>query len=105
MDTVQMLLATIVALGVLVSVHEYGHFWVARRCGVRVLEFSLGFSLGVFKPLWSRVGKDGTRYLIHAVPLGGYVKMLDEREGPVEPEELDRAFNRQPVSRRIAIVV
>ena len=104
MEMLQTILVTVIALGVLVSVHEYGHFWVARRCGVRVLEFSLGFSLGVFRPLWSHVGKDGTRYVIHAVPLGGYVKMLDEREGPVEPQELKRTFNRAPVSRRIAIV-
>lgn len=96
------ILAFIVAVGVLVSFHEFGHYWVARRMGVKVLRFSVGFG----KPLWKRVGgADHTEYVIAAIPLGGYVKMLDEREGEVEPSELDRAFNRQPVSKRIAIVV
>lgn len=90
----------LVALGVLVTFHEFGHFWVARRCGVKVLRFSVGFG----RPLWSKTGKDGTEYVIAAIPLGGYVKMLDEREGNVAPHELDRAFNRKSVWRRIAIV-
>lgn len=90
----------LVALGVLVTFHEFGHFWVARRCGVKVLRFSVGFG----RPLWSKTGKDGTEYVIAAIPLGGYVKMLDEREGDVAPHELDRAFNRKSVWRRIAIV-
>ncbi|ODU41200.1 MAG: RIP metalloprotease RseP [Lysobacteraceae bacterium SCN 69-48] len=90
----------LVALGVLVTFHEFGHFWVARRCGVRVLRFSVGFG----KPLWSKTGRDGTEYVIAAIPLGGYVKMLDEREGDVAPHELERAFNRKSVWRRIAIV-
>ncbi|TLX21604.1 RIP metalloprotease RseP [Thermomonas fusca] len=90
----------LVALGVLVTFHEFGHFWVARRCGVKVLRFSVGFG----KPLWSKIGKDGTEYVIAAIPLGGYVKMLDEREGDVAAHELDRAFNRASVWRRIAIV-
>jgi len=95
------LLAFIVALGVLVTIHEYGHFWVARRCGVKVLRFSVGFG----KPLWMRRGKvDGTEYVIAAIPLGGYVKMLDEREAPVPVEERHRAFNRKSVWARIAIV-
>ena len=90
----------IVALGVLVSFHEFGHFWVARRFGVKVLRFSIGFG----KPLWRRLGQDGVEYVIAAVPLGGYVKMLDEREGEVPAAELPQAFNRQHVLKRIAIV-
>ena len=78
------LLAFIVAFCLLVTVHEFGHFWVARRLGFKVLRFSVGFG----KPLWRRVGADGTEYWIAAVPLGGYVKMLDEREGPVPAAEL-----------------
>jgi regulator of sigma E protease len=96
------ILAFIVAVGVLVTFHEFGHFWVARRLGVKVLRFSVGFG----KPLWKTItGKDKTEYVIAAIPLGGYVKMLDEREGEVSTEELDRAFNRQPVSKRLAIVI
>ncbi|MBI2379980.1 MAG: sigma E protease regulator RseP [Gammaproteobacteria bacterium] len=90
----------VVALGLLVTVHEFGHFWVARRCGVKVLCFSIGFGT----PLWRRIGRDGTEYQIAAIPLGGYVKMLDEREAPVDAAELQFAFNRQPVVSRIAIV-
>jgi len=90
----------IVSLGVLVTFHEFGHYWVARRFGVQVLRFSVGFG----KPLWSRRGRDGTEYVIAALPLGGYVKMLDEREGDVAPADAHRAFNRQPVWPRIAIV-
>ena len=90
----------LVSLGVLVTFHEFGHYWVARRCGVKVLRFSVGFG----KALWSRMGRDGTEYMIAAIPLGGYVKMLDEREGDVATIDLPRAFNRQPVGRRIAIV-
>ena len=90
----------IVALGVLVTFHEFGHYWVARRCGVRVLRFSVGFG----RALWSRRGKDGTEYVIAAIPLGGYVKMLDEREADVEEHDLPHAFNRKPVGQRIAIV-
>jgi regulator of sigma E protease len=95
------IVAFIVAIGVLVTVHEFGHFWVARRLGVKVLRFSVGFG----KPLWKRSsGPDQTEYVIAAIPFGGYVKMLDEREGEVEPHELERAFNRKSVWRRIAIV-
>ena len=95
----------LVSLGVLVTFHEFGHYWVARRCGVRVLRFSVGFGT----PLWTRRGKDGTEYVIAAIPLGGYVKMLDERtlderEGDVAPTDLAQAFNRQSVWKRIAIV-
>lgn len=93
-------LAFIVAIGVLVAVHEFGHFWVARRLGIKVLRFSIGFG----RPLWRRSGADGTEYWVSAIPLGGYVKMLDEREGDVTPEDLPRAFNRQPPSRRIAVL-
>jgi regulator of sigma E protease len=90
----------LVTLGLLITFHEFGHFWVARRLGVRVLRFSVGFG----RPLWSRRGSDGTEYVIAAFPLGGYVKMLDEREGPVEPAQSEMAFNRKPVGNRIAIV-
>ena len=91
----------IVALGVLVTFHEFGHYWVARRCGVKVLRFSVGFG----KPLWMRRGKDGTEYVVAAIPLGGYVKMLDEREGDVPEHLAAQAFNRQSVWKRIAIVI
>lgn len=96
------IVAFIVALSVLIVIHEYGHYSVARLCGVKVLRFSVGFG----KPLWSRtIGSDGTQWVIAAIPLGGYVKMLDEREGDVAPHELERAFNRKSVWQRFAIVV
>jgi regulator of sigma E protease len=96
------LAAFIVAIGVLVTVHEFGHFWVARRLGVKVLRFSIGFGA----PLWKRTfGEDKTELVVAALPLGGYVKMLDEREGEVDPGEVSRAFNRQSVKTRIAVVV
>ncbi|HKJ23106.1 MAG TPA: sigma E protease regulator RseP [Gammaproteobacteria bacterium] len=89
------------AIGVLITVHEFGHFWVARRLGVKVLRFSIGFG----KPLWRwQRGPDQTEYVLAAVPLGGYVKMVDEREGEVAPQDLPVAFNRQPLSSRFAIV-
>jgi regulator of sigma E protease len=90
----------LVTLGLLITFHEFGHFWVARKLGVGVLRFSVGFG----KPLWSRYGKDGTEYVIAAIPLGGYVKMIDEREGDVSQEDLGKAFNRKSVWTRIAIV-
>ena len=93
-------LAFIVAIGILVAVHEFGHFWVARRLGIKVLRFSVGFG----RPLWRKAGADGTEYWVSAIPLGGYVKMLDEREGNVPPEDLPRCFNSQPPSRRIAVL-
>ena len=93
------LLSFILAISILVVIHEFGHFWVARRCGVKVLRFSVGFG----KPLWSYTDKLGTEYSIAPIPLGGYVKMLDEREGPVKPEELHQAFNQKNVWQRIAI--
>ncbi|MCC9000992.1 MAG: RIP metalloprotease RseP [Candidatus Contendobacter sp.] len=100
-DSLISVLALIVTLGVLITVHEFGHFWVARRLGVKVLKFSIGFG----RPLWRRRGRDGTEYVIAALPLGGYVKMLDEREGEVPPNEAHRAFDRQPTGSRIAIVL
>lgn len=90
----------IVALGVLVTFHEFGHYWVARRCGVKVLRFSVGFG----KPLWMRRGRDGTEWVVAAIPLGGYVKMLDEREADVPEALRDQAFNGKTVWQRIAIV-
>jgi regulator of sigma E protease len=94
--------AFVVALGVLIVVHEFGHYWVARRLGVKVLRFSVGFG----KPLWSRkVGSDRMELVVSALPLGGYVKMLDENEGDVTEAERPRAFNRQPVWKRSAIVL
>ena len=95
------LLAFIVAIVVLVAFHEYGHYLVARLCGVKVLRFSIGFG----KILYTKKFAGGeTEWVISAIPLGGYVKMVDEREGEVKPEDLPRAFNRQPVLRRMAIV-
>lgn len=95
------LLAFVVVLGVLIVVHEFGHYLAARYCGVRVLRFSVGFG----RTLWQRrFGRDGTEWAISIFPLGGYVKMLDEREGEVAPEERHRAFNRQSVGKRSLIV-
>ena len=98
---VQMLLAFIVALGILITFHEFGHFWVARRCGVKVLQFAVGFG----RPLWRRkFGADDTEFVIGMVPLGGYVRMLDEREAPVPAAEQGRAFNNKSLGQRFAIV-
>jgi regulator of sigma E protease len=90
----------LVTLGVLVTFHEFGHYWVARRCGVKVLRFSIGFG----NAIWKRIGRDGTEYQIAAIPLGGYVKMLDAREGDVDPALLHQEFTHQPIWKRIAIV-
>ena len=95
------LLAFAVTIGILVVIHEYGHYAVARLCGVKVLRFSVGFG----KVIARRQGRNGTEWALSAVPLGGYVKMLDEREGEVAPEDLPQAFNRKPVLQRMAIVV
>lgn len=95
----QTILALIVTLGILVTIHEFGHFWVARRCGVKVLRFAWGFGT----PLYIWKDKLNTEFAICALPLGGYVKMLDEREEPVEPEQLHLSFNQQSVYKRIAI--
>jgi regulator of sigma E protease len=102
MSLIHTIIAFIVALGVLIVVHEYGHYLVARLCGVKVLRFSVGFGRPL--ALWRR-GPDRTEWVLAAVPFGGYVKMLDEREGPVAAEEAHRAFNRQSVARRFLIVV
>src|ERR1700742_4361799 len=92
----------IVAVSLLVTVHEYGHYWVARRLGFKVLRFSVGFG----RPLISRIGgADRTEYVVAAIPLGGYVKLLDEREGPVPPEDLARSFTRRPPWQRIAVLL
>lgn len=92
----------LIAISILVSIHEFGHFWVARRLGVKVLRFSIGFG----KPIWKTTfGADKTEFVIAALPLGGYVKMLDERDSDVDKEELSRTFNRKPVASRLAIVV
>jgi regulator of sigma E protease len=96
------ILSFLVTVGVLVVVHEYGHYLAARRANVKILRFSVGFG----KPLWKRHrGPDATEWVVAAIPLGGYVKMVDEREGPVEPLDRARAFNRQGVWTRIGIVV
>ncbi|MCQ1058535.1 sigma E protease regulator RseP [Photobacterium sp. DNB23_23_1] len=92
--------AFLLALGILIAVHEYGHFWVARRCGVYVEKFSIGFG----KALWRKVGKDGTEYTLAMIPLGGYVKMLDERVEPVESDRRHMAFNNKTLWQRSAIV-
>jgi regulator of sigma E protease len=95
--------AFLVAIGILVAVHEFGHYWVAKKLGFKVLRFSIGFG----KPLVMRVGKDAdrTEYCLAAIPLGGYVKLLDEREGEVSPQELHRSFTRRPVLHRIAVLL
>ncbi|WP_347331950.1 sigma E protease regulator RseP [Marinimicrobium locisalis] len=100
MALIQTVIWFLVALVILVAVHEFGHFYVARRCGVKVLRFSIGFG----KILWRRRDRQGTEFALAAIPLGGYVKMLDEREGEVPEEELHRAFNRKNVWQRIAVV-
>jgi regulator of sigma E protease len=102
MNLLATLVAFVVALGTLIVVHEFGHYLVARWCGVKVLRFSVGFGRAL---LTRRLGKDRTEWVVAAIPLGGYVKMLDEREAPVPQNELPRAFNRQPVHKRFAIVL
>jgi regulator of sigma E protease len=96
------LFAFVGAIALLVVFHELGHYWVARRCGVKVLRFSLGFGKVIYS---KRFAKSGTEWVISAIPLGGYVKMVDEREEQVAPEDLPYSFNRKPVLQRIAIVV
>ncbi len=92
----------LVAVSLLVTVHEFGHYWVARKLGFKVLRFSVGFG----RPLWSRVaGRDQTEYVFAALPLGGYVKLLDEREGPVATEDLERSFTRKPPWQRILVLL
>lgn len=94
------LAAFIIAIGVLITVHEFGHYWVARRCGVYVERFSIGFG----KTLWRKVDKQGTEFVLAMIPLGGYVKMLDERVGSVSPERRHQAFNNKTVGQRAAII-
>src|SRR6202035_3617503 len=95
--------AFLVAIGILVAVHEFGHYWVAKKLGFKVLRFSIGFG----KPLVMRTGSDPdrTEYCVAAIPLGGYVKLLDEREGEVSPAELHRSFTRRPVLHRVAVLL
>ncbi|WP_020558817.1 RIP metalloprotease RseP [Thiofilum flexile] len=102
MDLLIIIPAFLVTIGILVTVHEFGHYWVARKLGVKVLRFSIGMG----KPFWSKRGKDADQveYALAPFPIGGYVQMLDEREGEVDPSEVHRAFNRQPVWKRFAIV-
>ena len=121
MEVIQSILALIVTLLILVTIHEYGHFWVARLCNVHVLRFSVGFGKPIYVKrgpaprsvpvpegfrlqTWSNEPLEGTEFVIAAIPLGGYVKMLDEREGYVPDDQLHLAFNRKPVFQRIAIV-
>jgi regulator of sigma E protease len=101
MTLLHTLVSFLAAIIILVAVHEFGHFYIARRCGVQVLRFSLGFG----KVLWSRYDRLGTEYTFSALPFGGYVKMLDEREGDVPNDLLDRAFNRKTILQRMAIVL
>ena len=100
MDILYTVLITLATLALLIAIHEFGHFWVARRCGVKVLRFSIGFGSSLFS--WR--DRQGTEYSLGAIPLGGYVKMLDEREGEVPESELDMAFNRKSTLQRIAVV-
>ncbi|MBC7982893.1 MAG: RIP metalloprotease RseP [Candidatus Obscuribacterales bacterium] len=93
-------LTYIIAISLLVAVHEYGHFWAARRVGIKVLRFSIGFG----RVFWRRMGRDGTEYALSAIPLGGYVRLLDERDGNVSADDLKFAFNRQPVWKRIFVL-
>lgn len=94
------IIAFIVALGIIITFHEYGHYWAARRCGVKVLRFSVGFG----KPLLKRVDRHGTEWVVAGIPLGGYVKMQDEPEPGAPESEAMRAFSRQPVRNRFFIV-
>jgi regulator of sigma E protease len=100
MHILHQIIVMLVTLSVLVAIHEFGHFWVARKCGVKVLRFSIGFGPILYR--W--FDKQGTEFALAALPLGGYVKMLDEREGLVNPEEKHQAFNNKNVKQRIAIV-
>ncbi|OQW94064.1 MAG: RIP metalloprotease RseP, partial [Beggiatoa sp. IS2] len=105
MSFLQNVFAFIIVIGILVTVHEFGHYWVAKKLGVKILRFSIGFG----QSLWSRrLGQDQTEFVIAAIPLGGYVKMLDETENegdPIDPKDLPRAFNRQPLKTRVAVVI
>jgi len=97
------IISFIVAIAILVGIHEFGHFWVARKLGIKIIRFAIGFG----KPIWTYKSKDkdATEYVLAAIPLGGYVKMLDEREGEVDESEKHRAFNTQPVWKRFLVVL
>ncbi|MCH8158746.1 MAG: RIP metalloprotease RseP [Proteobacteria bacterium] len=96
------LLAFIAAISILVAVHEYGHYLVGRWVGMKVLRFSIGFG----RPVWTRIaGKDRTEYCISAIPLGGYVRFLDSREGPIDAEDEGRAFNQRPIPARVLVLL
>ena len=99
LDTLQTLFVALATFAIVVAFHEYGHFWMARHAGVKVLRFSIGFG----RPLFCWQGKDDTEYVIAAIPLGGYVRMADERDAEIAEVDLPRSHNRQPVSKRIAI--
>lgn len=100
-DMLSTALAFLAALTILIAIHEYGHYWVATRLGVKVLRFSIGFG----RPIWRQQSRvSGTEFVVSAIPLGGYVRMVDEREGPVAREDLPYAFNRQSLPTRVAIV-
>lgn len=100
MEFLQTVVIFAVTIFILVTIHEYGHFWVARRCGIKVLRFSIGFGT----PLWRHTDRHGTEFVLAVIPFGGYVKMLDEREAPVPVEQQQYAFNRQPLRSRMATV-
>jgi len=103
MDTIHNIFFFIIAIGVLVTFHEFGHYWVARKLNVKVLKFSIGFGRPLYR--WvSKRGGDSVEFIIAAIPLGGYVKMLDEREGIVDEKDKSRAFNNQAIEKRTAIV-
>src|SRR6516162_1550400 len=97
------IVAFLLAISILVAVHEFGHYYVAKKLGFKVQRFSIGFG----KPLLTRIGKDPdrTEYCISAIPLGGYVKMLDEREGDVSHADLPRSFTRRPILHRVAVLL
>ena len=97
------IISFLVAIAILVGIHEFGHFWVARKLGIKIIRFAIGFG----KPIWTYKSKDkdATEYVLAAIPMGGYVKMLDEREGEVKEEEKHRAFNNQPVWKRFLVVL
>src|SRR5580692_8903674 len=102
MNLIWYALSYVVAVGFLVIIHEFGHFWVARRLGFQVVRFSIGFG----KPIWRRMlGNGETELVIGPIPMGGYVKLLDERDGPVEPHLLARSFTRKPPWQRILVLL
>jgi regulator of sigma E protease len=103
MDIGWKILWGIIGISLLVTIHEFGHYWVARKLGFKVLRFSVGFG----KPLWKRVGRapDHVEYVVAAIPLGGYVRMLDERDGDVPPEDRPRAFTSKPPWQRILVLL